>query len=80
MKAASAITAIPYAYAEAQTPKRAVLLQRFAATRTGPDWFWKLAGMLGFRGPIVDREKMYGDDPGNDPYQHDFDPNGPDRR
>ena len=48
--------------------------------RTGPDWFWKLAGMLGLGGPVVDREKMYGDDPRNDPYQHDFDPNRRDQR
>ena len=31
------------------------------------------------RQPIVDREKMYGDDPRNDPYRHDFDPNRKDR-
>lgn len=48
--------------------------------RKGPEWFWKIAGILGLGQPIVDRERMYGDDPHNDPYQHDFDPNSRDRR
>lgn len=48
--------------------------------RKGPDWFWAIAGVLGFGQPIVDREKMYGDDPRSDPYRHDFDPNRPDKK
>ena len=47
--------------------------------RKGPDWWWKLLGVFGLGQPIVDREKMYGDDPRNDPYQRDFDPNRKDR-
>jgi hypothetical protein len=48
--------------------------------RSGPGWFWKLAGLVGIGQPIVDRESMYGDDPRNDPYSQDFDPNRRDRR
>jgi hypothetical protein len=33
-----------------------------------------LVGIFGFGQPIVDREKMYGEDQRNDPYRHDFDP------
>lgn len=47
--------------------------------RVGPDWFWALLGTLGIGQPIVDREKLYGEDRGNDPYQTDFDPNRSDR-
>ena len=48
--------------------------------RKGPDWWWKVIGIFGIGQPIVDREKMYGDDRQNDPYQHDFDPNRKDRK
>ncbi|MBW3631600.1 MAG: hypothetical protein KY456_01090 [Chloroflexi bacterium] len=48
--------------------------------RVGPEWFWRLAGVLGIGGPIVNREDMYGDDSRNDPYSQDFDPKWPDRR
>ena len=47
--------------------------------RAGPNWFWKILGALGIGQPIIDRERMYGSDPRNDPYQRDFDPNRKDR-
>ena len=47
--------------------------------RIGPSWFWALVGALGIGQPIVDRDKMYGADRRNDPYDPDFDPNGPRR-
>ena len=56
-------------------PKRTLPQDEVRRRRTGPGWFWKLAGMLGFGPPIVDRERMYGDDPRNDPYGSEFDPN-----
>lgn len=35
-----------------------------------------IAGLVGSGGHvIVDRREMYGDDPANDPYSPDFDPN-----
>ncbi len=43
--------------------------------RRGPDWVWSFLGIFGIGQPIVDRERMYGEDRRNDPYQHDFDPN-----
>jgi hypothetical protein len=43
--------------------------------RAGPGWFWAIVGALGLGQPTVDREKMYGDDPRNDPYRADYDPN-----
>ena len=47
--------------------------------RVGSGWFWKVVGLVGFGQPIVDRERMYGDDPRNDQYGMDFDPNWRDR-
>jgi hypothetical protein len=43
--------------------------------RAGPEWFWKVVGLFGIGGPIVNREDLYGSDPQNDPYAPDFDPN-----
>jgi hypothetical protein len=36
--------------------------------------FWAIVGLVGLGRPIVDRHAMYGDDPRNDPYSLDFDP------
>lgn len=47
--------------------------------RVGPDWFWKVVGVLGGGQPIVNREEMYGDDRRNDPYSPDYDPDHRDR-
>lgn len=39
-----------------------------------------VAGLIGGGGKvIVDRREMYGDDPANDPYSMDFDPDRPRR-
>ena len=36
--------------------------------------YWIVVGIFGIGGPIVDRRSMYGDDPKNDPYSIDYDP------
>ena len=36
--------------------------------------YWAIVGLVGLGRPIVDRRAMYGDDPRNDPYSLDFDP------
>jgi hypothetical protein len=33
-----------------------------------------VVGVFGIGRPIVDRRKMYGDDPANDPYSQEYDP------
>lgn len=47
--------------------------------RVGPGWFWKVVGIFADGQPIVDRERMFGDDPRNDPYRSEFDPNWKDK-
>jgi hypothetical protein len=49
--------------------------------RIGIALYAVIAGLVGGGGRvIVDRRDMYGDDPANDPYSHDFDPNRQPRR
>ena len=36
--------------------------------------YWAIVGLVGLGQPIVDRRSMYGDDPRNDPYSLEFDP------
>ena len=38
--------------------------------------YWVVVGIIGMGQPIVDRRRMFGDDPKNDPYSIDFDPSG----
>ncbi len=36
--------------------------------------YYAVVGVFGIGRPIVDRRKMYGDDPANDPYSIEYDP------
>ena len=36
--------------------------------------YWLIVGIFGIGRPIVDRRSMYGDDPRDDPYSIDYDP------
>jgi hypothetical protein len=36
--------------------------------------YWLVVGVIGLGQPIVDRRSMFGVDPKNDPYSHDYDP------
>jgi hypothetical protein len=38
--------------------------------------YWIVVGVFGFGRPVVDRRAMFGDDPRNDPYSLEYEPQG----
>jgi hypothetical protein len=57
-----------------ESPDRERRQAEIRRTRVGGNWFWRIVGVLGLGRPIVNREDVYGDDPRNDPYDSEFDP------